>query len=127
MKPEEVDLTAYVELIEAEKAADDARRYHEAEASKYERVRDARRAELERVMGIHSIGLVSGVPVIRKTLSKQFAPAKFRTKYPDLYRSYLAPKIEYGLDMDKLREELPDIVAEFSSLRWTNGSEVLEP
>lgn len=123
----EVDLTAHAALVEEEYNADTARRFHEAEAQKWERVRDKARARLAEVMGTASTGLINGKPVLKRTVSKQFAPARFKQRYPDLYADYLVPRLEYVLDMDKLRTELPRIVDEFSARRWTNTSEVIEP
>lgn len=121
----EIDLTRYADLIEAERAADTERRAHEAEAKRYERIRDDARTRLAQLMGIHDVGLVDGKQVIRKTPSKQFAHARFRESHPDLWQDYVVPKLEYVLDMDRLRAELPQLVAEFSTQRWTNNSEVL--
>jgi hypothetical protein len=123
----EADLSEWATLVEEEFTADQARRFHEAEAKKYERVRDRARAQLSEKMGDAAIGVINGKPVLKRTTSKQFAHARFRERYPDLYSDYLVPKLEYVLDMDKLRTELPRLVEEFSSVRWTNTSEVLEP
>lgn len=122
----EIDLTVHAYLVEEENSANQARRFHEAEAKRYGRIRDAARARLDKLMGVHTVGVVNGVQVIRKTLSDQFAHARFRNRYPQLYADYLVPKLEYVLDMDRLNKELPQIVAEFSTLRWTNNSDVLD-
>lgn len=121
----EIDLTEKADLIEQEYAADQARRFHEAEAEKYERVRDQVRAELRRLMGTHEIALVHGKEVLKRTLSKQFADARFRKAHPDIWEDYKTPRLKYELDMDRLRKDLPDLVAQFSTERWTNNSEVL--
>lgn len=120
----EIDLTGSASLIEAEHAADQARRFHKAEAEKYERVRDECRAELRRRMGVHTVALVNGKEVLKRTMSKQFADARFRAAHPDIWDEYKTPHLEYVLDMDNLRKDLPDLVAEFSTERWTNNWEV---
>lgn len=121
----EIDLTQYANLIEAEYAADQARRFHKAEAEKYERVRDQCREELAKKMGIHTVALVNGKQVLKRTMSKQFADAKFKAAHPDIWGEYVIPRLKYELDMDKLRADLPDLVAQYSTQRWTNNSEVL--
>lgn len=121
----EIDLTEHAELIQAEKDADLARLFHKAEADKYTRIRDGHRAQLAQIMGMHDVGLINGVPVVKKTLSEQFAPAQFKQAFPDIYNDYLVPKLDYVLDMDKLRKDLPYMVAKFSTVRWTNKPEVL--
>lgn len=121
----EIDLTANADLIEAEYAATQAMRFHKAEADKYERVRDHARDELRRLMGVHNTALVNGKEVLKRTLSRQFADARFRTAHPDIWEDYAVPHLKYELNMDKLRKDLPDLVAQFSTERWTNNSEVL--
>lgn len=121
----EIDLSGSADLVMAEKAASEAMRFHKAEAAKYERVRDECREELGRRMGVHDVALVNGKEVLRRTLSKQFAHSRFRTSHPDIWEEYKVPHLEYVLDMDRLRDELPDLVAQFSTERWTNNAEVL--
>lgn len=121
----EIDLTEAAALVEQEYALDQTRRFHKAEAEKYERARDEVRKDLARLMGVHDVALVNGKPVLRRTLSKQFAHSRFRDAHPDIFDEYKTPHLEYVLDMDRLRKELPDLVAQFSTERWTNNSEVL--
>lgn len=123
----ERDLTAFSQLVLAEKAADDSRKFHEAEAKRYERARDEIREQLDLLMGNDPevVGLVNGKDVLKRTKSKQFAWARFREEMPDIYAEYKIVEIKDGVDTDRLEKELPDVYARFCSNRWTNNSGVL--
>lgn len=121
----ERDLTRFAELVQAERAADDSRRYHESEAKGYERVRDTIREQLAAVMGDADVGLINGREVLKKTVSKQFAWSRFASENPDIAKEYTIPKLVDEIDKDRLAKELPDLYARYCSIRWTNNSEVL--
>jgi hypothetical protein len=121
----EVDLSAFAQVIQAERAADEARRFHEAEAKRYERVRDECRDQLGRLMGDASVALVHGKDVLKRTQSDQFAWARFRKEHPELAAQYTVPKLTDEIDKARLAKELPDLYASYCTIRWTNSSEVL--
>lgn len=125
MTDSEVDLTAFEHLIQAERNADEARRFHEAEAAKYRRARDEIREQIGKLMGLHNVALVNGKEAMRKTSSKQFAEARFREEFPDFYNEYKVRKSTWKVDTERLADELPQIYARFTTTRWTNSSEVL--
>ena len=117
----EIDLSNFRMLVEAEANADTARRFHLAEAKKYERVRDQCREQLEKVMGVCEVGLIDGKEVLGRKLSEQFAPARFRTEHPDIAEDYIVQKITDELDVDRLRKDLPDLAAQYFTTKWTNN------
>lgn len=119
------DLTAFESLIRAERAADDARRYHESEARGAERVRDEIRRQLAALMGNAEVGLVNGREVLRKTTSEQFAWARFAKENPGIAAEYTVKKLVDEIDKQRLHDELPDLYAQYCTTRWTNNSEVL--
>jgi hypothetical protein len=121
----EIDLSAYAQLVQAEKSADESRRYHEAEAKQYERVRDQIREQLARVMGTAELGIINGKEVLKRTTSEQFAWARFRTENPDIAAEYIVPKLVEEVDKKRLASELPDLYHRYCTVRWTNNSEVL--
>lgn len=125
MADSEVDLTPFEHLIQAERNADEARRFHEAEAAKYERARDEIREQIGKLMGFHNVALVNGKEVMKKTTSKQFAKARFRTEFPDMFEEYKVRKMTFEVDTERLAAEQPQVYARFCTTRWTNSSEVL--
>lgn len=121
----EVDLSAFAQLVQAEKSADDARRFHEAEAKRYERVRDQCRDQLALLMGKASIALVNGKEVLKKTQSKQFAWRRFIDENPNIAPDYIVQKLVDEVEKDRLAKELPDLYARYCTTSWTNNAEVL--
>lgn len=121
----EIDLSHRADLVLAARSADERRRFHLAEAEKYERARDEIRDELAREMGDAEVGLVNGKPVITKKESMQFAVAKFREAHPDIFEAYKRLKVVDDLDKAKLKAELPEVFAEFAVTRWTLNPEAL--
>lgn len=120
----EIDLTLYQSLIEAEARADDQRRIHEAEAKRYERVRNEVREQIAKLMGDATVALANGKEVLKRTPSKQFAWARFREENPAMWEEYKVPKLGYEVDTDRLRAELPEVYERYSGTRWTNTYEV---
>ena len=127
MAEQRKDLTPFAALVLAEKQADDSRRFHEAEAKSYERVRDEIRMQLDLLMGdgAEVVGLVGNKEVLKRTKSRQFAWARFRDELPDIYAEYKTVKLAEEVDTNRLAKELPDVYARFCSSRWTNNAEVL--
>jgi uncharacterized protein YabN with tetrapyrrole methylase and pyrophosphatase domain len=121
----EIDLGAFASLVQAEKSADDSRRFHEAEAKQYERVRDQIREQLAKVMGNAEVGIINGKEVLKKTSSKSFAWARFRDENPDIAPEYTVSKLVDEIDKERLAKELPNLYARYCTTRWTNNSEVL--
>lgn len=121
----EKDLTAFAQLVQAEKSADDARRFHEAEAKRYERARDEIRQQLAILMGAASVALVNGKEVLKKTTSGQFAWRRFVDENPDVAKDYIVPKLVDEVDKDRLAKELPDLYERYCTVRWTNNAQVL--
>lgn len=117
----EVDMTQFAHLIEAEAKADAARRAAESEADKYERLRDDIRDQLAILMGKHDVALVDGKEVLKRTVSKQFASARFRDENPDAYEEYKVAELKYTVDTAKLREDLPEVYQRYVTTRWTNN------
>lgn len=118
----EIDLSLYSSLVEAEARADQARKLHEAEAAKFTRARDEIREQLALLMGDATVGLVNGHQVLKRTPSRQFAWARFRSENPDMWEEYKVPKLTYEVDTDKLSAEQPDVYNRYSGTRWTNSS-----
>jgi hypothetical protein len=121
----EIDLSTYAYLVQAEKAADNARRFHEAEAKRYARVRDECREQIGKKMGNANVALVNGKEVLRKTTSDQFAWRRFIDENPGIASDYIVAKLTDEVDKERLARELPDLYAQYCTLRWTNNSEVL--
>lgn len=123
----ERDLTPFAALVQAELSADQSRRFHEAEAKRYERARDEIRTQLDLLLGDGDevVGLVNGKDVLKRTRSKQFAWARFRAELPDIYNEYTVTKLTDEVDTDRLAKELPDVYARFCSNRWTNNAGVI--
>ena len=124
MTENHVDLSFYKALVVAEDNADTARRFHEAEAKKYGRVRDEIREQLDQLLGDGDevVALVNGKETLRRTKSKQFAWARFRDEMPHLYADYKTTRLAEEVDTDRLAKELPDVYARFCSNRWTNNA-----
>lgn len=120
-----IDLAQHQSLLVEIAEADRARRFHESEAAKYARIRDEGRKELAKIMGLHEVGMIDGKDVVKRTLTGQFAYARFEKLYPEIASEYKVPKLEYHLDMDRLRQDLPQLVAEMSTTRWTIDVEAL--
>lgn len=120
-----IDLTQHQYLLVEIAEADRTRRFHEAEAAKHRRIRDEGRERLARIMGMHEMGMIDGKEVVKRTTTAQFAYAQFEKLYPEIAAEYKVPKLEYVLNMDKLRADLPQLVAEMSTVRWTIDTEVL--
>lgn len=120
----EIDLTAIQELIVAEKRADQARIAAEKEAAGYKRVRDQIRNQLDRVMGANEVGLVGNQEVLRKTLSEQFAHARFREENPDLWDLVKVVETKETVDVDKLKQISESTYEKYCTTRWTNTIEV---
>lgn len=121
----ETDLSAFALLVQAEKSADDARRFHDSESKRYERVRDQCREQLALLMGKASVGLVNGKEVLKKTQSKQFAWRRFIDENPDIAGDYIVKTLVDEVDKERLAKELPDLYARYCTISWTNNAEVL--
>lgn len=122
----EISLDALRGLVLSEHRADAARRRAELEAKKYTRLRDEIRAVIAAKMGDATEGTIDGKIAMRRTESAQFADARFRKDHPDMYEEVKVPKLVYEVDLDKLKEIDESIVAQYSTVRWTNYIEVDE-
>jgi len=123
----EIDLTLYKSLLEQEKMADLARIRAEKDAERYARVRDELRAQLEKLMGPgDGEALVDGVSTLKKTVSAQFAHARFKKNHPDLYDQVKTYDYVEKADTEQLRIIAPDIYTQYLATRWTNSIEVAD-
>jgi len=123
----EIDLTLYKSLVEQEKVADLARIRAEKDAEAAKRVRDQIREQLEKLMGPgDGEALVDGVSMLKKTVSGQFAHARFKTNHPDLYDQVKTYDYVEKADTEQLRIIAPDIYAQYLTTRWTNSIEVAD-
>ncbi len=122
---EEKDLTAWAHLVQAARSARESRRYYESEAAKYKRVEDECNEQLGKLMGDAKVGIVNGKEVLKRTVTDQFAWARFRAENPAVAADYLVPKLTDEIDKEKLKSDLPDLYERYCTVRWTNNAEVL--
>lgn len=120
----EVDLTAVRDLVTAMARADAEIRRVKQDLDKLTRLRDQIRDQLSRLMGNNEVGLVNGAAVLKRTTSKQFATAQFRTENPDLYELVKTYDMKEIVDTDKLVQIAPSVYEKYLTVRWTNTMEV---
>ena len=122
----EAYLTQIKPMLEAMARADLRLRQLRAEKEKIERAREQIRTQVARLMGNHTVGLVDGVAVLKRTTSKQFATARFREENPDLYDLVKTYEMTETVDQDKLKQMAPQIHEQYLTVRWTNSLEVAD-
>lgn len=120
----EADLTQIKVMLQAEARASAELRALDAQKDKLTRAREQLREQIARLMGSHTVGLVNGTAVLKRTTSKQFAKARFRDENPDLYDLVKTYEMTEVVDQDKLREMAPEVYQQYLTVRWTNSIEV---
>lgn len=120
----EADLTQIKAMLQAEARATKELRASKAYQDKLTRARDQLRDQIARLMGSHDVGIVDGTSVLKRTVSQQFAKARFREENPDLYDAVKTYEMTEVIDVDKLKEMAPNVYQEYLTVRWTNTIEV---
>ena len=120
----EKDIDIIKPLVLAHAKARATRKFHEAEAARHDRVAKEIEEQISRVLGDTNTGIIDNAVAIRRVPTEQFAVAKFRAKYPELWEQVRVPVIKDDIDKDLLFKIAPDVVAEFSTIRWFNDMPV---
>lgn len=124
MAEKEVDLGNHRDLVKAHAAAIAKRKFHEAEAAKYDKVaKDIAAKALSKVFGDATEGYLDGRLVLRRVETSQFASARFAKEHPDLAKQFETAEVVYKIDVDNLEKAEPDLFKSYLTTRWYNDLE----
>ena len=89
----------------------------------WEKRRERIKAELAAIMGDSEVGTVNGEAVLFYRPEERFKTREFAKQYPDFYRLYSRDITKQQFDAEWLKDERPDLYAEFQVRAMRNTFE----
>lgn len=89
-------------------------------AEEWEKYRADRRAAIRRIMGTATTVKIGELPAVVSEPTATFSGKAFSAEYPALNEEYTMVRAQQYLDVERLRQDHPDIAAKFTVSTFLN-------
>jgi hypothetical protein len=107
-------------LLEEERLATVNYLKFKKKAEEWDKYRQDRRAAIRRIMGTATTVKIGELPVAVSEPTATFSGKAFGAEYPTLNEEYTLVRAQQYLDVDRLRQDHPDIAAKFTVSTFLN-------
>jgi hypothetical protein len=107
-------------LLEEERMATVNHLKFRKKAEEWEKYRADRRAAIRRIMGAATTVKIGELPAVVSEPKDQFSGKAFAAEYPTLHEEYTLVQAVKVLDVERLRQDHPDIAAKFTVSTFLN-------